>query len=254
MSFTKLQSWVAAANSGLNLDNEVNGIFTALNELLAALPPVGSEVFLEDANPDTPAYGDSYVEANGQVISDADSPYNGKRIRNLNGATVSGIAVLSLDNSAKTVTIATANVYALMIGDALTFTGASVSNAVVKAINYSTGVVTVGDSTLWTSGTYELTPGTLTGANTLTSVGLKRFARGNSSNTGGGGVNTLQGFSIDYSTPLGAGATFDAGSAFDTEVRNSLPKTDGVNGTPRTGTDTQPNFFDGVWLKKIKQI
>lgn len=227
----------------------------------ASSTPIGAEIFFDDSNPDTPALPAQFVEANGQTISDASSPYNGKRIRNLNGATVSSVTVTSLDNTAKTVTVSTNDIQAFMIGDTVTFTGVTVANGVIKAVNYGTGVITIGDATTWTSGNYDTTTETITGATAITSVGLKRFARGNSANTGGGGVNTLQGHyhSIQHTTysgvedatpPLISIMLTAANVGANQEVLN--PLTDGTNGTPRTGTDTQPDFFEGVWIKKIK--
>lgn len=225
----------------------------------ASSTPIGAEIFFDDSNPDTPALPAQFVEANGQTISDASSPYNGKRIRNLNGATVSSVTVTSLDNTAKTVTVSTNDIQAFMIGDTVTFTGVTVANGVIKAVNYGTGVITIGDATTWTSGNYDTTTETITGATAITSVGLKRFARGNSANTGGGGVNTLQGHEHVY---------HEIASAVPTSVSFNTPNTgvsvyqdyplttgmgsDGVNGTPRTTNETTPNYADGVWLKKIK--
>lgn len=226
----------------------------------ASSTPVGAEIFFDNSNPDTPALPAQFVQANGQTISDASSPYNGKRIRNLNGATVSSVTVTSLDNTAKTVTVSTNDIYAFMVGDSVTFTGVTVANGVIKAVNYGTGVITIGDVTTWTSGNYDTTTETLTGATAITSVGLKRFARGNSANTGGGGVNTFQGyalgignrgFDVASTAPFSyivATNTLDSSSG----IINNGFYDDGTNGTPRTGTDTQPNYFDGVWIKKIK--
>lgn len=227
----------------------------------ASSTPVGAEIFFDNSNPDTPALPAQFVQANGQTISDASSPYNGKRIRNLNGATVSSVTVTSLDNTAKTVTVSTNDIYAFMIGDTVTFTGVTVANGVIKAVNYGTGVITIGDATTWTSGNYDTTTETITGATAITSVGLKRFARGNSANTGGGGVNTLQGHyhqaanqtygNAEDSTPpvISLMLTHQVIAATQ-EVLDAI--SDGANGTPRTSNETSPNYFDGVWIKKIK--
>lgn len=222
--------------------------------------PVGAEVFFDDANSSTPAYSTNWVEANGQTISDAASPYNGKRIRNLNGATLTGIAITSLDNTAKTITVSTNDIQAFISGDTLSFTGAAVSNAVVKSVNYSTGVITVGDSTTWASGNYSNTTGTLTGATAVDTVGLKRYAKGNAANTGGGGVNRFQGHKTQLSGVAsrygdsGDGASYIRWTGTNTGVQayEGDPITNGVNGTPRQGDDTEPNNFEGVWLKRIK--
>lgn len=265
MSYVQLQSWVNAANSGTDLDNEVANIYAALNDLIDQAPAVGTAEFILTGYLGTPAVSSKKKKANGQLISDAESPYDGQRLPNLNGATITGIAISALDNTAKTVTISTDDVWALMIGDVITLTGATLTNGVVKAINYSTGVVTLGDSTLWSSGVYGLTTDTITGATALSSVGLKRFARGNASNSGGGGVNTLQihVHEMGYvaGTPFvssgGTGGS-QSGNSLTTAtitaaaILTSEPLGDGVIDTPRTGTETTPNYFDGEWYIKIK--
>lgn len=256
MSYTQLQSWIGAANSGTDLDNEVANIYAALNDLIDQAPAIGTAEFILTGYTGTPAVSSKKKKANGQLISDVASPYNGQRLPNLNGATVSGIAITALDNTAKTVTIAVNDSYALMIGDVITLTGATLTNGVVKAINYSTGVVTLGDSTLWSSGVYGLTTDTITGATALTSVGLKRFARGNNAATYAGGVNTLQGFktSDSFIDLVANGNILNSvnGQQFNEANRLLFPESDGVNGTPRTAADTQPNFFDGEWYIKFK--
>lgn len=50
------------------------------------LVPVGSPIPWLKSFANTPALPDEYVECNGQVLSDADSPYDGQTIPNLNGA------------------------------------------------------------------------------------------------------------------------------------------------------------------------
>lgn len=221
--------------------------------------PIGSEVFFEDSNPDTPAPSSEFVQANGQVISDALSPYNGKRIRNLNGATITGISITAVDDGLKTITISLNDVFAVMMGDSLTL-DVSVPNAVIKSVNYATGIIEIGDFTSWSSGSFGLTTSSLIGATTFDVVGLKRFTRGNSSNTGGGGINTLQGhvhgnnaerFSTAYFPYIRIDTSGFTGGV-ESGINTTNPVNDGVNGTPRTSSDTTPNFADGVWLKKIK--
>lgn len=221
--------------------------------------PIGAEIFFEDSNPDTPGPSSEFVQSNGQVVSDALSPYNGKRIRNLNGATITGIAIKALDDTLKTFTVSLNDVYALMVGDSLT-PDVSVPNAVIKSVDYTTGIIEIGDFTSWSSGSFGLTTSSLIGATTFDVVGLKRFTRGNSSNTGGGGINTLQGhvhgnnaerFSTAYFPYIRIDTSGFTGGV-ESGINTTNPVNDGVNGTPRTSSDTTPNFADGVWLKKIK--
>lgn len=260
MSYVQLQSWVNAANSGTDLDNEVANIYAALNDLIDQAPAVGTAEFILTGYAGTPAVSSKKKKANGQLISDAESPYDGQRLPNLNGATITGIAISALDNTAKTVTISTDDIWALMIGDVITLTGATLTNGVVKAINYSTGVVTLGDSTLWSSGVYGLTTDTITGATALSSIGLKRFARGNNAGTFGGLKNTLQGHYHEISHPfygISADATAPDSIMLTSQTVAPLtevldPKSDTINDTPRTAADTSPDSFDGEWYIKIK--
>lgn len=48
--------------------------------------PIGSAIPWLKSFGNTPTLPDEYVECNGQVLSDADSPYNGQAVPNLNGA------------------------------------------------------------------------------------------------------------------------------------------------------------------------
>ena len=243
-------------------------------QLLAALKnyfsnPVGTVLALDKDLSGTPALPGNYAELNGQLISDGNSPYNGKRIRNLNGAAVSSVPISSLDNGAKTITVSTNDVAAFAVGDTLTFTGASVSNAVVKAVNYSSGVITIGDTTLWGSGSFGLTTGTLTGATAVSSVGAKRYL-GGSSSSNGNDVNQSQG-NIHYSGTgvvsntihvYGNDSSETPGSASDKvgadpgapsrQSKTSGPRDDGTNGTPRISPSNKPNTQDVVWVLRIK--
>lgn len=223
----------------------------------ASSTPVGAEIFFDNSNPNTPALSSEYVQCNGQLISDASSPYKGKRIRNLNGATITGIKVTAIDDTAKTVTISTNDVYAILPGDSLSF-DIAVPYAVVKSVNYSTGVIEVGDITLWSAGDFLLTTSSLVGITTLNTVGLKRFARGNSANTGGGGINTFQSFGMNQGASayyvLGVGSGIAGGVGSYNVITTLYVDYFFANGygTPRPAQDTQPNYFDGVWVKKIK--
>jgi hypothetical protein len=62
--------------------------------------PIGSIVAWNKGMPGTPALSDGWVECNGQVLADAESPYNGQTIPNLNGTN----KVLKGDSASGTVT------------------------------------------------------------------------------------------------------------------------------------------------------
>jgi hypothetical protein len=64
-----------------------NGLANDANMVKAVIPPIGSILAWDKTLTGTPALPDGWVECNGQTISDADSPYNGVTIRNLNGGT-----------------------------------------------------------------------------------------------------------------------------------------------------------------------
>ena len=216
--------------------------------------PIGSELFFENSNPDTPVPSTEFVQANGQVIADPLSPYNGKRIRNLNGATITGVSILAVDDVLKKINVSLNDIYAFMIGDSLSI-DIGVPNAVIKSVNYATGEIEIGDATSWSSGAFGLTTSSLAGAALFDCVGLKRFTRGNSANTGNGDINTLQGFRMainSYSGSATAPNGFYKGDNIYEGTSYFSPISDGVNGTPRISNDTNPNYADGVWLKKIK--
>jgi hypothetical protein len=63
--------------------------------------PVGSIVAWHKSFTNTPALPSNWVECNGQTLSDADSPYNGQVIPNLNGA-AAGADLNNGDNLGKT--------------------------------------------------------------------------------------------------------------------------------------------------------
>ncbi len=52
----------------------------------AGVVPVGGVVAWLKSFPNTPAFPDNFVECNGQILNDSNSPYNGQTIPNLNGA------------------------------------------------------------------------------------------------------------------------------------------------------------------------
>ncbi len=69
---------IGTTNPGTKL--EVNGAISGFG-----IVPIGSFLPWHKSFANTPALPDGWVECNGQVLSDSDSPYNGQTIPNLNG-------------------------------------------------------------------------------------------------------------------------------------------------------------------------
>jgi len=62
-----------------------NGVASNINLVKAVLPPIGVGMPWFKTIAGVPALPDGFVECNGQVLSDSDSPLNGETIPNLNG-------------------------------------------------------------------------------------------------------------------------------------------------------------------------
>lgn len=60
--------------------------FNALKALIDAAAPIGCVQAWLKSFPNTPALPAPWAECNGQVLSDAESPYNGATLPDLNGA------------------------------------------------------------------------------------------------------------------------------------------------------------------------
>ena len=191
----------------------------------------------------TPALEDIWVECDGQAISDAESPYNGSRIENLNG----GDVIITLDwiadaggsyASAAVTDITALNIYDWVSG------GAIAAGSMVKDIDEATRIVTLTDTAI--SGSVE---------STFTNDGI--YIGGGD---GGSAGDQGQGH---YHEPLapqtrlwgtsgpGAVSAPTGGAINATQVSTGDPITDGTNGTPRTGTRTRPHTR---FLKAVKRI
>ena len=62
-----------------------NGVAGNINLVKAVLVPIGTVLPWLKTFTSTPALPDGFVECDGSVLSDADSPYNGETIPDLNG-------------------------------------------------------------------------------------------------------------------------------------------------------------------------
>lgn len=241
--------FIGTASGNLRLLTELDSAPAALDIL-----PVGTVLAWDKHLSGTPVLSSLFEEANGQTISNIASPYNGRRIRNLNGKTLTGISVTAVDDILKTVNVSLNDIAAFSVGDTLSFTAASVPNAVVKAVNYSTGEISVGDITLWdTAGMFQSTGYSLAGADTVSVVGQPRFLKGQDS--AGSEVNMHQGHEHNSNQTLVAGIV-QIGVGVNSASNGYSPTvqtiTDGTNGTPRTGQKTEPDSQNIVWVIKYK--
>jgi len=66
-----------------DIENEMNGV---TNNSIGVKCPIGSVLAWLKTYTSTPALPNGWVECNGQVLSDADSVYNGQTIPNLNNS------------------------------------------------------------------------------------------------------------------------------------------------------------------------
>lgn len=70
-------------------DNTANADGTILH--WHHIVPVGSVIAWLKSYTNTPTLGESWVECNGQTISDVNSPFNGQTVPNLNGSVGGGL-------------------------------------------------------------------------------------------------------------------------------------------------------------------
>ena len=71
-----------------DVNENFDTIYTAVNAIKE--PPIGSIIAWHKSMAGTPAIPSGWVECNGQVVSDADSPYNGTAVPALNNDAGSG--------------------------------------------------------------------------------------------------------------------------------------------------------------------
>lgn len=118
-----------------------------VGEVRSRLEPTGVTL------PTMPSY---YQSANGALVSDSDSPYNGKRLPNLNGGDVTLTLTFTADAGGAYATIDDADKLAVGMHDWASDGVVSIeANSYVKSIDYSTGVVIISDTT--TSGSVTVT-------------------------------------------------------------------------------------------------
>lgn len=116
-----------------------------IKNIMDSLIPVGSYKEKDTLFPSIPEWSSIWLEANGQFITDAESIFNGKRTRNLNGAEV----ILSLnwvvDAGGSYAVVSENDRTAINVGDWVTGTGIA-ALAFVIDYNETTGRVTISDT------------------------------------------------------------------------------------------------------------
>jgi hypothetical protein len=211
---------ITNADLGLNALS-VNGPITGFG-----IVPLGSIIAWHKSEPFTPALPNGWVEANGQVLVDLASPYHGRTLPDLNGA------ARFLRGGAISGTFEDDQVQ----GHGHTFTGGSVttSTAAAHGHNFSASGVTSSSSN----------PVDLifnqTGHIASFPIGVIDHRPGSSSHN--------HSFSVNGVTS-GGGAHDHTATASGTV---SAPLSDGVNGTPRIGSETRPTNMSVVWIMRVK--
>ncbi len=237
--------------AGNTPDESEEGVLASqfLDSLIQIAEPVGTIKDWDKTFPSTPSLPSWYVECDGTVISDSDSPFNGYRSRNLNGANV----VLSVDWTADAGgaygTVAATDITALAIGDQVSGSGIAANTFVT---NVAGTTVTISDTAA--SGNISTT---------FTNDG--RFLRGASA-SGVGQVDEFQGHNHDIyaafwnaSSSGGTEARLTTASAASVTNKDSVGNEfvrdevdNGSDGTPRTGSETRPINTSVVKIMKIK--
>jgi hypothetical protein len=62
-----------------------NGLVADADHVKSVVPPIGTILAWHKTFANTPSLPDGWVECNGQALNDADSPYNGQNIPDING-------------------------------------------------------------------------------------------------------------------------------------------------------------------------
>lgn len=130
--------------AGLTPDDTEEGVTTSqfADAIVSLADPIGTIKSWDKSFPNTPALKSWYVECDGSAISDADSPFNGYRSRNLNG----GDVVLSLswtaDGGGAYTTVGATDITALAVGDDISGSGISAGSII---IDITVTTVTISD-------------------------------------------------------------------------------------------------------------
>lgn len=190
-----------------------------------------------------------WKECDGSLISDAASPFNGKRIRNLNGANVALTLTWTADAGGAYATVDAVDINALNIGDSVTGTGITNVNGQppqIIDIDNATRKVTINNtvatgsiiSTFTNDGIY-LGGGDIGSARDQVQSHIHQLWGSGTSQLGGAYVGGMQGANT---APTASMSYFGASSMI----------TEGVNGTPRVGARTRPQTRYVKYIMRIK--
>lgn len=180
--------------------------------------PIGTIKDWDKSFPSTPALTSLFKECDGSLISDSDSPYNGYRIRNLNGANVVLTLTWTADAGGSYATVAATDLTALGEGDDVSGTGIA-ANSTITDITGTT--VTISDAAA-------------TGSISSTFTNDGDFVRGSSS-SGVGKLDAMQRITGKISTGGATGNLYVEG-AFTTQT-GQPGQSDRLNQSATVGTE-----------------
>jgi hypothetical protein len=186
-----------------------------------------------------PAMPSQFAACSGQLISDAQSLYNGSRLPNLNGANVVLTLTFTANSGGATATVAAADRPAIALHDWVDGSGIA-ALTYVKSFNYSTGALVISDpaATGSKSTTFSNEGRGVIGGTSFGSVG-DQFQGHQHQGEGDAGASVNTFFMVGGSAPARLATT-----------KNYI--SDGVNGTPRTGTKTKVDNYRMTYYMRIK--
>ena len=208
-----------------------------------AIVPVGTIMEWDKDYGSIPTLSGFWAECNGQVISDSESIFNGKRIRNLNGGSINLTLTWTADAGGSYATVSANDIKAINKGDSVTGSGIAAGS---RVIDISGNDVTISDVAA-------------TGSISSTFTNLGKFTRGGLT-SGISQDDAFQGHRFNTtrtryygSTESGAGGWGMGGGTSGTATFSTNDAiTDGTNGEPRTAIETRPSNMTVVLIERIK--
>jgi hypothetical protein len=216
--------------------------------------PIGTVKDWNKSFPDTPALDATWKECDGSVIDDVDSPYNGRRIDNLNGANVS----FTVTWASGVATVSENDVSGIGVGDSVAGSGIA-SGAYITVISGTT--VTMSDTAF--SGTVDTTfanDGRFIGGGTVSGVSKRDNVPNIEGELGFRNNSAGQSITLGIGTGLVKSAAIIAGSTYtllETSSSTSANRTevsfDASNDTTLGATKyTSENSVHPMHTKMVK--